>query len=81
MTLETLSVLNGQTALAGLVLEQSWTVTIQKKFGCNLWSIFTLVSAMKELFSFQLISNSIFIANLRLKLWFSGFDTIDFTFF
>ena len=30
MTFEKLSVLYGRTALAGLVLEQSWTVTIQK---------------------------------------------------
>ena len=27
------SVLNGQLALAGLVLDQSWTITIQKIFG------------------------------------------------
>ena len=30
MTFEKLSVLNGRTALEGLVLDQSWTVTIQK---------------------------------------------------
>ena len=33
MTFEHLGVPNGQTALAGLVLDQSWTVTIQKQFG------------------------------------------------
>ena len=33
ITLETLSVSNGRTALAGLVLDQFWTVTIQKKIG------------------------------------------------
>ena len=30
-----LSVPNGQSALAGLVLYQSWTVTIQKYFGLS----------------------------------------------
>ena len=33
MTFETLSVLNGRRALAGPVLDQSWTDTIQKQFG------------------------------------------------
>ena len=33
MTFEKLGLLNGQTASAGLVLDHSWTVTIQKQFG------------------------------------------------
>ena len=33
---------------------------------------------MEERFFFLLKTNSIFIAVLRLKLWFSGFDTIRF---
>ena len=32
MTFRKLDIPNGQSALAGLVLYQSWTVTIQKKF-------------------------------------------------
>ena len=30
MTFKKLGLLNGQTALAGLVMDQSWTATIQK---------------------------------------------------
>ena len=33
MTSEKLTSLNRQTALAGIDLDQSWTVTIQKQFG------------------------------------------------
>ena len=33
MILESLSGLNGRTALSRLVLNQSWTVKIQKQFG------------------------------------------------
>ena len=33
MTIEKLSVLYGRTELAGLVVDQSWTVTIQKQIG------------------------------------------------
>ena len=33
MTFEKISVPNVRTELAGLVLDQSWTVTIQKEFG------------------------------------------------
>ena len=43
-----------------------------------IWSTFSLLSAMKECFFFLLKSNSIFIAVLRLKLLFSGFDITRF---
>ena len=35
MTFQKLNIPNGQSALAGLVLNQSWTNTIQKKFGLS----------------------------------------------
>ena len=35
MTFHKLNIPNGQSALAGLVLYQSWTVKIQKHFGLS----------------------------------------------
>ena len=35
MTIPKLNKPNGQSAIAGLVLYQSWTVTIQKQFGLS----------------------------------------------
>ena len=35
MTFEKLNIPNGQSALAGLVLYQSWTVTMQKNSDCH----------------------------------------------
>ena len=35
MTFQKINISIGQSALAGLVLYQSWTVTIQKEFGLS----------------------------------------------
>ena len=35
MTFQILNIPNGQSALAGLVLYNSWTITIQKNWDCR----------------------------------------------